>query len=324
MTRPIAVVMHGRRRWHQGIAILRNLAVVVVLLSGCHRAETPAAAEKLDHPTSKFGIYWPPRDPEEPRAKALPPLLNGTLAVEAREQAQGGAEMRLAVTLTRPAAEADRRFWNSALAFADIDWMDEVRVWDAETKWLWPNLPYLLRLPGKERIQRYGGLDPGKNVDNDFAAVVIRKYDADGLVESAATKVAPVVSAEWHAVGAKATDLYSVVHTAKSDDFVLHLGEKNKPARGRLKVWLIYADFLGARPPRTWPKEREWAGGILAYFEIDWETTPGRGCYGVVRPKRPEESTRFNWAKWVVRTPGSDESKAQFRLSDRSEKVRLN
>jgi hypothetical protein len=315
----VAALDHGRR--HLGAVVRWAFAAAVLLVSaGCHRGETPAAVEKLDQATSRFDIYWPPRDPEEARAKSMPPLLNGTLAVDAKEQTQGGTEVRLAVTLTRPSAEADRRFWNSALAFADIDWMDEVRVWDSEKKWLWPNLPYLLRLPGKERIERYGGLDPGKNVDNDFAAVLIRKYDADGLVESADTKDAPLVSAEWHAVGAAHTDLNSIVHAAKSDEFVLHLGADDRPARGQLKVWLVYADFLGARPPRTWPKEREWAGGILAHFEIDWETAPGRGCYGVVRPKRPAESTRFDWAKWVVRTPGSDESKAQFRLSDRSEK----
>jgi len=83
-----------------------------------------------------------------------------------------------------------------------------------------------------------------------------------------------------------------------------------------VKVWLIYADFLGARPPGTWPKQREWAGGILAYFEIDWETSPGSGCRGVLRHKRPEESTGFKWSDWVVRTRDSDEAEARVRLSD--------
>ena len=174
------------------------------------------------------------------------------------------------------------------------------------------------RLPGQERIQRYGGMDPGKHVDNDFAAVLIRKYDVGGRVESAETQDAPLVSAEWHAPGTADIDLQSIVHVAKSDEFLLHLGGENKPARGRLKVWLIYADFLRARLPRTWPKEREWAGGILAYFEIDWEVSPSGDCRGIVRHRRPEESTRFKWSEWVLRTPGSEESEASFRLSDTS------
>ncbi len=39
---------------------------------------------------------------------------------------------------------------------------------------------------GKARFERYGGVDPGKGVDNDFAAVLIRAYDATGEVERAA------------------------------------------------------------------------------------------------------------------------------------------
>ena len=58
--------------------------------------------------------------------------------------------------------------------------MRYVRVWDKDNRWLWPNLPYLLRLHGTERVERYGGVDPGKGVDNDFAAVLMRKYDESG------------------------------------------------------------------------------------------------------------------------------------------------
>lgn len=102
-----------------------------------------------------------------------------------------------------------------------------------------------------------------------------------------------------HAEGIAKTDLQTIVHVAKSDPFLLHLGAENRPARGHVKVWLIYADFLGTRPPRTWPKQPEWAGGILAYFEIDWETLPGHGCRGIVHHKRPDEGTRFRWADWA-------------------------
>jgi hypothetical protein len=293
------------------------LAVVAQVLSvGCQRAEPLIGAESLDRATCAFDIYWPPRDPDENAPASTKPLLRGTLALDAKQVARGGAELRLVVTLARPSEEAGRQFWNSQLAFADIAWMKEVRVWDADGKWLWPNLPYLLRLPGQERIERYGGMDPGKHVDNDFAAVLIRKYDASGKTETPETRTAPLVSAEWHAEGVADANLHTIVHVAKSDAFLLHLGGEDRPARGQLKVWLIYADFLGARPPRTWPKAREWAGGILAYFEVDWETSPSHGCRGIVRCRRPEESTGFKWAEWVVRPPGSDESQAQVRLSD--------
>ena len=70
--------------------------------------------------------------------------------------------------------------------------------------------------------------------------------------------------------------------------------------------------LLGAFPPRTWPKEYEWAGGILAYFEIDWEISPEAGCRGVVCSKRPEESTGFAWKEWVAGEAGA-------RLSDGEE-----
>jgi hypothetical protein len=293
------------------------VAGLFLLSVGCQRVEPLSGAEKLEHATCDFGIYWPPVDPDAARPTAVKPLLNGTLVLDATERTQGEAEVRLVVTLTRPSTEADRESWNSVLAFADIPWMDQVRFWDAEEKWQWPNLPFLLRLPGQERIERYGGVDPGKGIDNDFAAVLVRKYDARGVAESAETKDAPLVSAEWHAVGATETDLHSIVHAARSDEFVLHLGGDKGPLRGQLRVWLIYADFLKAKPPRTWPTPGEWAGGILAYFEIDWEMSPEQGCRGIARHKRPADGTRFEWAKWVVRTPGSDESQAETRLTDR-------
>ena len=283
-----------------------------LLCLGCNHTEAPVAADSLDGAVSPFSIFWPPRDPQEKSPIPARPLLCGEMTLDTKQTERGGAEVRLAVTLTRPSEETDRQFWNSQLAFADIAWMNEVRVWDADAKWLWPNLPYLLRLPGKERIERYGGTDPGKLVDNDFAAVLIRKYDANGTTEITETKDAPLVSAEWHAEGMAKTGLQSVVHVAKSDPFLVHLGGDHEPDRGRVKVWLIYADFLGARPPSTWPQEGEWAGGILAYFEIDWQILRDHGCCGSVCSKRPEEGTRFNWGEWVGGT-------AQVRLSDIAE-----
>ena len=57
--------------------------------------------------------------------------------------------------------------------------MKAVRVWDARNQWLWPNLAYLLKLSGLERVERYGGVDPEKGVDNDFSALLIRKIAWD-------------------------------------------------------------------------------------------------------------------------------------------------
>ena len=298
-----------------------GLTIVACVAAGCmsgggQHVEPLAGSEKLDHATAAFGIYWPPQDPEEAHAASTKPLLRGTLTVNASEQPAGDTVLQLTVTLTRPSAEADREYWNKVLAYADIPWMDQVRVWDKDETWLWPNLPYLLRLPGQERVERYGGMDPGKHVDNDFAAVLIRKYDASGTVESSETKDTPLVSAEWHTVDAAKTDLHTVVHVAQSDEFLVHVGDAKGPARGQFKVWLIYADFLHATAPPTWPHTREWAGGILAYVEIDWEVSPEDGCRGVLRHRRPPAATRFNWSDWVVRQPDADESQAAVRLSD--------
>ena len=71
-------------------------------------------------------------------------------------------------------------------------------------------------------------------------------------------------------------------------------------------------DFLNARPPRTWPRTGEFAGGILAYFEIDWQTLPGQSCQGDVRCKRPPAGTGFDWEEWVVRKPSSDRCQALY------------
>ena len=317
MVWPLAIGILCDEPGHRRPAILFDLvAALLLLLFGCSHKEPIPEARELDHATCSFDIYWPPEDPEQALPLSEKPLLKGMLTLVEEKQPGGAAGIRLGIMLTRPSQQTDRNHWNSTLAFADIAWMEEVRVWDAQRQWLWPNLPYLLRLPGRERVERYGGMDPGKHVDNDFAAVLIRKYDAAGVVESAETTDSPLVSAEWHPVGVASVDQHSIVHAAKSDEFLLHLGSKTGPASGQLKVWLIYADFLGAKPPRTWPKAKEFAGGILAFFEIDWKTTPGRSCQGVVRQKRPQEGTGFNWAKWVVRKPGSDRSETQFRLSD--------
>ena len=195
--------------------------------------------------------------------------------------------------------------------------MRRLRVWDVDEKWLWPNLSYLLRVHGKNRIERYGGVDPGKGVDNDFAAVLIRAYDATGEVEKPTTNPAPLVSAEWYPVGPKDVDRQTIVHAARSDEFILPFNSSHGIQQGRFKVWLIYADFMGAPTPSTWPKEMEWRGGILAYFEIDWNVDSSGECQLSTQQRTPARDTGFDWATWVE-PPDADKRKwAIARLSSR-------
>jgi hypothetical protein len=174
--------------------------------------------------------------------------------------------------------------------------MARVRVWDDNRQWLWPNLPYLLRATGIQRLDRYGGWDPGKNVDNDFAALLIRAYDASGA-ELAATAKHPLVSAEWHpddlAPNAE-PNRYTIVHVARSDEFLIPL----KTQSGTLKIWLIYADFFGSPVPRSWPKEREFSGGILKFFSVTWSKQSQQGYAVKIKESIPPESTRFDWKRW--------------------------
>jgi hypothetical protein len=114
--------------------------------------------------------------------------------------------------------------------------MRYVRVWDVDQRWLWPNLSYLLRLHGTERVERYGGVDPGKGVDKDLAAVLIREFGASGRNESEGTKGAPLVAAEWYPAGAAVTDKQTVVHAAQSDEFTLHLGGTPERSQGLAAV----------------------------------------------------------------------------------------
>lgn len=244
----------------------------------------------------EFGVYWPPDS-------ASKPLLRGTVSVQATNMVA-----RVSVTLARPQDEASREFWNSRLAFPEHAWMKQVRVWDAKHQWLWPNLPYLLRLHGVERVERYGGVDPEKGVDNDFAAVLLRKYDASGETESMETKRMPLVSAEWHPVGISGeVNKETIVHATRSDEFTLYLR-----GDGRIGIWLIYGDFLGAKPPKDWPKKPEYNGGILTYFQADWR----RGGEIKLRQTTPPCATGFDWCPWAAQARQFDGVESPSRLTD--------
>jgi hypothetical protein len=219
--------------------------------------------------------------------------------------------------LSRTSDEAGREFWNSRLAFPEYDWMRYVRVWDADHRWLWPNLAYLLRLHGIEGVDRYGGVDPGKGVDDDFAGVLIRKYDASGTNEDQATSRAPLVAAEWYSVGVSGeVDKYTVAHIAQSDEFALHLGRPDQNGQGQATIWLIYADFMGAKVPAAWPQKLEFTGGILAYFEARWDLKAQPGHEIVLRQLVPRQSTGFDWPSWADRTRAARDSRVTAKLVD--------
>jgi hypothetical protein len=153
--------------------------LVLILLWICKLASA-AETNQLD-----FALFWPPKTPFETPSLDGKPLLKGCVILRLEHLPDRSLVSRLRIMLSRPSDEAGRQFWNSRLAFPEYDWMRYVRVWDKDNRWLWPNLPYLLRLHGIERIERYGGVDPAKGVDNDFAAVLIRKYDKNSRDEDA-------------------------------------------------------------------------------------------------------------------------------------------
>lgn len=294
------------------------MTVVAVGLSACkiHPAERSAQAS-LEPRNLDFGIFWPPKDPSEVPTTSNKVLLQGRLSVHMEPQPDHGLATHVRIVLTRPSDEASRASWNARLGFPEYDWMRYVRVWDAENRWLWPNLPYLLRLHGTERVERYGGVDPGKGVDNDFAAVLIRKYAATGTIENDDTKNAPLVAGEWYPVVAMAaTNRQTIVHAAQSDEFILHTGSPGKGTQGTAIVWLIYADFMAAKLPDAWPKTPEYAGGILACFELKWDMKAPRGNEITVRQIVPPQATGFDWERWVTLTRATRQPNATARLSD--------
>lgn len=285
------------RRRGQSACIVLIFVLAASGFHGCNRRQREP--DRVLSTNGEFGVFWPPRYLGRPPKESDTPLMTGKLTVMPFD-GRSSNTFRMHITLQRPAGENDRLRWNETLKFPEHAWMSEVRVWDAEKKWLWPNLPFLLRAHGKERVERYGGADPGNGVDNDFAAILIRFRDPDSQGSRApADSEKPLVSAEWTSPGSGKTDRHSVVHTARSDDFHVRLttgGGRHKA--GKLAVWLIYADFLGAIPPRRWPARKEYAGGILAYFEVSW-TRPGDGDLQFeIEQLIPPSDTGFDWAAW--------------------------
>ena len=111
-------------------------------------------------------------------------------------------------------------------------------------------------------------------------------------------------------------DKTTVVNKVNSDEFTLHLGKSEQPAAGQAKIWLIFADFLGAKPPPSWPKKPEYAGGILAFFEAKWNLTSDHRCEVQITQRAPKESTGFNWERWAARTRAVTNSMSTAKLLD--------
>ena len=267
--------------------------------------------------TADFDVHWPlaaPGAAQKPKGKRL---LWGRLNV--RPVGIGTAEARLilSVTLTRPDDEEHRKLWNNYGAFYRYRWMGQVRVWDARRKWLWPNLAYLFRLHGLDRRERYGGWDPGKDVDNDFAAVLIRKYDPEGNEHPDTKGDRALVSAEWHSVGVEKADRQTLAHAARSDEFAVHLDGPAEAGAGRLTVWLMYADFMGEAAPPGWPAEKEFAGGTLAQYDVTGTHGPAKPFTMAVTRVSPPVQTGFDWPSWVGRDEPAMEPIGQARLTDR-------
>ncbi len=292
------------------------LGLLLCMLGPSGAATLLGAVVQSDGAKLDFSIFWPPRDPSMAPPTGVRPLLNGCVQLHRDDDAAGLEVLRLRVRLSRPADEIGCKYWNAQLAFPQYAWMRRVRVWDVDEQWLWPNLAYLLRLHGREREDRYGGVDPVKGVDNDFAAVLIRKFDATGKVESPDTMQAPLVAAEWYPVDAVDVDKQSIVQVVQSDEFTLHLERLEGGRQGLTTIWLIYADFMGAPMPRSWPTAAEYAGGILACFELSWNLKEKRGSEFKLRQIVPKHSTGFDWPKWALKTRSLKDSKSTAKLSD--------
>jgi hypothetical protein len=265
--------------------------------------------------TVPFDLYWPLVDPTELKPKGATPLLTGQLTIRTRASAATNSTIIVSLVLSRPDDRRHREYWNTRLAYPDYDWMRHVRVWDRDELWLYPNLAFLFKLHGEDRSDRYGGWDPGKHVDNDFGAVLIRKYDAAGVNEHVDTKDKPLVSARWYPVGVGKADRRTIVHRTKSDDFTIRLAGGDKAGRGRIKVWFVYGDFFGHPAPKTWPKQQEFNGGTLAFFEIDWRHR-SEGTSDMTVSQKVPPHTGFDWREWVGRKKRSETPVGKANLVD--------
>lgn len=291
-----------------GIVVLVTAALSYLLCTtSCVDRQQGTAPEENDFrsglPTTqhRFDIHWPLIDPETEDAAETRSLLTGQLQVTQGSSEVSDVSIVISLTLVRPETDAHRTYWNSSLHYREHQWMDRVRVWDVDQKWLYPNLPFLFKLHGVDRIDRYGGWDEGHSTDNDFGAVLIRCVDVAGQRSAIPATDEPLVSAAWYAEGVEDAERRTIAHRARSDEFTIHLPRKAPESSGRIKLWFVYGDFMEHPVPKNWPQEPELDGGTLAFFHIDWNLTPGRPVEFEISPRTPEP-TGFDWRTWVGRS----------------------
>lgn len=126
--------------------------------------------------------------------------------------------------------------------------------------------------------------------------MLIQQYDLAGRVELPHSKQTPQVSASGHPHEAESIDERSIMHQAATDHFSVPLGKQR--SGGKIQLWLVYPDVLGSRVRARPPKAPEWAGGILAYCEIEWQDADNDNLLGSIPQKRPTASTGFDWGTW--------------------------
>ena len=162
--------------------------------------------------------------------------------------------------------------------------------WDREAwgeGWIWPHLYMFLN----GHKPRYGGYDPYKAVDNDYGAILIRKYDESG--KELTDPKSPLVSNRWHPVGGDE----KVSHVAGSEQFTLNPGTVEK---GVYKVWFAFLDLFGKYttvPDKNGKAPRESAGETLAYFEIPFCREKGSLKFEVKNAGLPAPATGFEWPR---------------------------
>lgn len=274
------------------------IAVMLVLLGTGGDDKMPAktvSRPEREATSLPFAIYWPLQDPLAESAPRGRPLLNGRLNVWLEDPDTDDARVVIGLTLTRPSDEESRAFWNKRLLYSEFGWMSRVRVWDEEKKWLYPNLSYLFKLHGADRVERYGGWDPGKQVDNDYGAVLVRRAEEDAKT---------LVSARWYPVDVADAGRRTVSHVTRSDCFTVHPagggpGDET-PQTQRIKVWFIYGDFMKHPVPKAWPDKKEDVGGALAFFYVDLTRRADGFAEPDITLARPEH-TGFDWRGWVGR-----------------------
>lgn len=157
--------------------------------------------------------------------------------------------------------------WNSSEQQVPNEWNREAWESDSEgNRWLWPDLAKLLN-------GDYGGFDPVKRVDNDYAIVIVRHYDAEGNEVGQ-----PQASRRWHTIGNPSGE---VSHVAGVEEFCIW--PPCSTTAGRVQVWVVMCDTWGEPlypgSPLEGPEDAygERGGSTIAYSELHYRRDPRNG-----------------------------------------------